>query len=403
MLINQVLGWWLDNASDTDNGGVYTFLHSDNITVASTDKYVWAQGRWTWLLARCALLAEAGRLPGLDTDRVRSHALRSARFLAEHTTRGGRAVALVSQAGAPKPVVAGDTFHSSIFADLFVALGLSAAARLNEDEAWADQSEQLLRTAMDVISEPSTRTDPLPYIDGYQSFAPRMIALNTAIEVFRLRQSPSARSAVDALTEEIQSLFVRGTDLAEFAPYRPGLSTELIARHRNPGHALEGLWFLRDVYSSLPGMHERRPLPLEAWGTTAITSTLARAWDPVEGGLFRYVDKDGGIPRGSLSNESYESSILSTWDQKLWWPHAEALAALEFCDAEDPQIAYWSGLVRSYVFDKFIRPNGDWNKVLDRRGRAVHSEHSAIAPLRDSFHQGRALLLLAVGSADYAS
>ena len=48
-LLNDVLPFWMNQAVDDQYGGIMTSLDRDG-TIIDTDKGVWQQGRFAWLL-----------------------------------------------------------------------------------------------------------------------------------------------------------------------------------------------------------------------------------------------------------------------------------------------------------------------------------------------------------------
>ena len=50
-LINDILPFWLDNAIDYENGGIYTCLDRQG-NIYGREKSVWFQGRALWVLTK---------------------------------------------------------------------------------------------------------------------------------------------------------------------------------------------------------------------------------------------------------------------------------------------------------------------------------------------------------------
>ena len=77
----------------------------------------------------------------------------------------------------------------------------------------------------------------------------------------------------------------------------------------NPGHAIESSWFI------MREAEQRQDKVLLKAALEILDANLERGWDPQYGGILYFLDVAGKPP------EQLE------WDQKLWWPHAEALYA----------------------------------------------------------------------------
>ncbi|WP_052436373.1 AGE family epimerase/isomerase [Georgenia sp. SUBG003] len=164
----------------------------------------------------------------------------------------------------------------------------------------------------------------------------------------------------------------------------------LLTRHRTPGHVLEALWFLRHARDLVDG-----PLADPALLARVAERALRVGWDGERGGLFRYTDVDGGPPAGAASEDPYEALVRSTWNTKLWWPHAEALYAARLLANEtgDVRLDEWADRVHDYTFATFPDgPGREWTQIRTRTGEPL--EKTVALPVKDPFHVARALLLL---------
>jgi N-acylglucosamine 2-epimerase len=120
-------------------------------------------------------------------------------------------------------------------------------------------------------------------------------------------------------------------------------------------------------------------------------------WDDSEGGLFRFVDREGGPPRGDNRGSLYEGMVTSSWDLKLWWPHNEALyAALQlWLRTGNSDVGDWFRRLDAYTFAHFpAAPGLEWNQILDRHGNAMAPDARAALPVKDPYHLLRSLFLL---------
>ena len=114
-----------------------------------------------------------------------------------------------------------------------------------------------------------------------------------------------------------------------------------------------------------------------------------------QGGLLRYVDREGLAPRGRLLGHRIEALVASTWDTKLWWPHAEALYALRVLAEKGKRADLAAHHARMHDYVMRIFPNGcggEWIQIRDRNGAPL--EKTVALPVKDPFHVARALLLL---------
>ena len=179
--------------------------------------------------------------------------------------------------------------------------------------------------------------------------------------------------------------------IAEMLPQDDSASDTILARHLNPGHALESMWFVMRAAAEAG----RQDLAQDA--VPAIRRAFELGWDTEHGGLFRFVDRDGGTPKGREIGHPYERLILETWDTKLWWPHSEALyATLLAVDlAQDESLLQPYAMVHTYTFRTFPHPDdevGEWIQIRDRGGRPV--DKMVALPVKDPYHALRSALLI---------
>jgi N-acylglucosamine 2-epimerase len=124
----------------------------------------------------------------------------------------------------------------------------------------------------------------------------------------------------------------------------------------NPGHSLEGLWFI--MFTA----NKRGLKNLVDQAAKAILKTLEYGWDKVHGGIFYFLDSKGKPPQ------------QLEWDQKLWWVHLEALVAvaLAFKYTGDAQFAEWYFKLHEWAWKRFPDPpHGEWFGYLNREGKPL--------------------------------
>ena len=142
------------------------------------------------------------------------------------------------------------------------------------------------------------------------------------------------------------------------------------ARILNPGHAIEGAWFMMQE-----GKH-RKDSRLVRLGCQMLDWMWKRGWDDEFGGLFYYRDMRG-LP------------VQEYWqDMKFWWPHNEALLAWTLTG--DAKYARWHRMVHEWSFARFADPEyGEWYGYLHRDGRISNALKGNL--WKSFFHHPRAL------------
>lgn len=390
-LVDDVLAWWVRHGPDDDHGGVLTCWDNAGTRLLSTDKYTWSQGRWAWLTARVAHAAQRGVID-VDGEWFRVQSERTARFIRDHAILSDGTTAFVTaRAGEPIEPVPGAGLHTSVFADLFAALGFAGVAQQHPDEGWGVLALEMLVRSARVIESGRFRSDPYPVPSGHLSFGLPMILVGVGEQVYRATGSADAADIVRAAAGQIHDAFLDGDDIAEMPPVGDGGRETLLTRHRTPGHVLEAVWFLYHARDIIEGSDLTQSSRLVQIATRALDA----GWDDVHGGLFRFVDVDGGRPTGARSSDPYEALVTDTWDTKLWWPHVEALYTTELLARTGAHsgLNAWADRLHDYVFRTFPEGAGrEWTQIRNRDGSPL--EKTVALPVKDPFHIARALLLL---------
>lgn len=401
-LVTTVLPWW--ERAVRPGGGVFTCYSNDGERV-SDELYTWSQGRWAWLAAELANEAVAGRIP-VDAELWRRRSIETADLLSRHALLGDGTTAFrLTAEGVPLSSGAAGERATSVFADLFAALGLAGALRMLDDgddrrEAWLSHAEQLLETARRSIANGTAASEPYPVPHGYSDLAGPMTLVHTASELLRAApRSETALAVRDHALSVLTTDFLGADEWWEFRPADPRDEHTLLARHRTPGHLLELTWML--LHARDQGLARGDLDPAHAPGAEQLAALARRAVeigeDTEHGGMLRYVDGGGGPPTGIRSDrpERYEDLVTRTWDTKLWWVHVESLyaTALLADRTDDPLLAQAAARLDDYTFRIFPDPAGaEWLQIRDRAGEPL-GEVVAL-PVKDPFHIARSLLLL---------
>jgi N-acylglucosamine 2-epimerase len=389
--LTDLLPFW-SKAVDTEHGGVFTCFDNTGARLVSRNKYTWSQGRFVWLWSRVARMIDASMLPG-DSAQYLREAGRTVDFLSRHVfLPNGNCAYALSETG---DVIEEDT---SIYADCFVVLGFAEYATVARDG-------QALTVALDLygrirhrLTTGSFRTEPYPIPAGYRSHSIAMILLRITQALTDALQAPGhprRREFADETVRcasEILDVFCRPDgSVWELIPPDEMSSNTVLARHATPGHIFESMWFVIRTAAQ----HGR-----EDWMARAARSVewaFQTGWDPEYGGIYRYVDRDGGEPRGIPGESRYESLMVDTWDTKIWWPHSEALYSTLLAYINTGQKAFESMhfTLFEYVFRTFPNPDrsiGEWIQIRDRRGAPL--DKVVALPVKDPYHILQDILLI---------
>lgn len=390
--------WWSDRALDRELGGVFTCFSNDGRSRTSTDKYVWSQGRFVWVLARLADAVRKGLLAG-DADAYLAHAARTVEFLKRHAILdNGNCAYLLTREGDKKEVYAGKGYDISLFVDCFVAMGFAEYGRVSGDAATADAALELFDRLERRIAAGDLRSEPYTLPDGYRSHSIPMIMLNVAqavheaLDAFKHPRAGELAGRRTAYASEILTTFFQPDDtVAEVLRTDGSRDADwVVSRHLNPGHTLEDMWFI---------LHEAEREQNDDWlerVSRAIKRAYAIGWDDSYGGLLHYVDCAGGPPQGADRGTAFDANVLNTWDSKLWWAHSEALytTLLAYRLTGDDEFARLYEKTHDYVFQTFPNPDssvGEWIQIRDRDGRPL--DKVVALPVKDPYHIIRNVLL----------
>ncbi|SMO62729.1 AGE family epimerase/isomerase [Fodinibius sediminis] len=394
-----LLPFW-NRALDQKHGGIFTCFNNRGDALVSTDKYTWSQGRFLWLWSEIIRLIDQNILKGEREEYLR-HLNRSASFLEEHVfLPNGNCAFLLTKEGHKKESVAGAGYDSSIYADCFVALGLAKVAGLTHDEKRFERVLDLYHRIRRRIEKGSISTEPYPIPKDYRAHSIPMIMLNVAQEMAEVavrmihpaRQQLVAHS-VEYMEDIMEHFYMPDHRVVEMLPIQRSTNEDksLLYRHLNPGHTIESMWFV---------IHTAREQGYKNYveqAVKAIRHAVTLGWDEQYGGLLRFVDREGGKPRGAAGETAYEELILGSWNMKLWWPHSEALYALllAYDLTRDEKMLKLYEKVEQYVFNTFPNPDkniGEWIQIRDRKGKPI--DKIAALPVKDPFHILRNMILI---------
>ncbi len=389
-LLTQLLPFW-DRAFDELYGGVYTCYTNDGRTLVSQDKYTWSQGRMLWVLS---YLLGSPTLARLLNEEERSRYAERARFLYTFLDR----YAFLDRADEGCAFLLGrdgtvKQGYTSIYADCFVIIGFSRYARFVESRSIVLKALALYTKIRGFIARGVIKSEPYPIPSSARSHGIPMIMANTADELSGALAELGLNDRAQTVAEDAKA--DARTILDDFVDPQTGLVREilcpegqeasLLSRHRNPGHAVESMWFCLNVLDKdrVPRMSD------------VVLSSLEKGWDGEHGGLFRYIDNHGGPPQGNSQPDAFSRLVATTWDYKLWWPHAEAVyATWRFYRATGNGVFLtWHRRLVSYTFETFPAETGnEWIQIRNRFGQPV--EGVVALPVKDPFHILRTVMYM---------
>ncbi len=375
---------------DEEYGGLTNCISNDGSKIVSCDKYAWSQGRWLWTVSRIYELGKKGLFRKLSGDMLLSWMDGTFRFIRDHVISGdGRCCFVLERDGSWKIDQATGRYDTSIYADCFVLIGLSAYFKATDRIADTALADKVAESILSRIESGDYLTEPYPIPAGYRVHGVPMILVNTMQEYALMKEHFNQ----DASRYSSYSLRMTEMILTEFYDEERHLIKEhvsdngnrlktLLDRHINPGHTLEDSWFWIEClerYGDLSGWMDR----IEG----IVQATFALGWDKEEGGLLRFVDCEGGMPHGTSGESRYEELILNTWDMKLWWPHSEILYLFTLLYKLTGKQVYEDLYDRSFEYVFTLFPQGtdrEWIQIRKRDGKP--DDFPVALPVKDPFH-----------------
>ena len=344
-LLHDTLPFWLRHGVDREHGGFLLCQDRDG-TVIDTDKGLWQQCRFTWLLATLYHSVEK-RPEWLELAR---HGID---FIRRHGFDGdGRMFFVVTRDGRPLRK------RRYVFTECFAVAALAAYAKAAGDEEARDQAQSLFRLVARHLRTPgliAPKTDP--ETRPMKGLGGPMIGIVTAQILRSATQDPMCDEMIEGWIQEIERDFMKPEQQAvlEVVGAKGEVLDHFDGRILNPGHALEAAWFLMEEARHRGG--DRHLLDL---GTTMVDWMWARGWDADYGGILYYTDLKG-LP------------VQEYWhDMKFWWPQCEAILAtlMAWRMTGDSKYAEWHGRIHDWAYGHFPDPEfGEWFGYLHRDGR----------------------------------
>ena len=373
--LERSVQFWLKNGMDHQHGGVYTCLDRKG-EIYSTDKSVWMQGRCGWTFAYLCHVYGV-KQEWLDASKS------CIDFMEKYCINreaGDRMYFTVTEDGKPlrqRRYCFSEGFYCMANAEYYGVTGdrecLERARRAYE-LIW-QLNNGLIKdpTGLGPKTIPETRTG--------RAFGTPMIILNvTSIllqadperralyeeraaqcvdEMFRYHVKPELKCVLENVAED-------GTPRLYY--------TE--GRTVNPGHDIEGVWFLLE-HAQRTGDRElvKKAAQIFDWAIEA-------GWDKEYGGLLYFVDCLGKPP------EAYEH------DMKLWWPHNEIMISslMLYRDTGEEKYFDWFEKTVAYCREHFSDPEyGEWYGYLRRDGLPTQPSTKG-STFKGPFHLPRALI-----------
>ena len=403
-LVRNILFFWDEKCIDKVHGGYFNCFDGKGENLLSRDKYTWSQGRFVWLFARLAAM-DCGTLTKTEREKYLAWAAQGADFLMANcliAPNVWRCAFLLDETGKPKTVEGwGDRLDLSLSADGFVISGLARFALSANRRDCFEFAKTLYTAARDRYDRNDFINLPYPLSDGLRSHGKPMGFMNIAKELYEAAAAfdpayaEELKPQLREFAEDVLNTFADENHCVREVIAADGtFLTSILGKHMNPGHTIEGMWFMTEIMDILGENAWLKRIAAISW------KALECGWDEEFGGLLHFCGLDGGEPTGDTApheNETMTKQLLHGWGDKLWWVHSEALytTLLMYARTEDELFWEWHRRVFNYTFETFPNPDREVREWFQIHKRDGSPQNKVVAlPVKDPYHIARNLLLI---------
>lgn len=375
--LDGCINFWLDFGMDKKHGGIYTCLDK-NGEIYSSDKSVWMQGRAAWIFSHLCntygakeqwLLAAKSCLDFMDAHCFNESG--SSRMLFSVTNDG-------------RPLRQRRYFYSEQFYTIACAEYYLQTKNSGYLLKAQNSFENIYKWCFQGVEDPvgmgpktNEKTREL------RSFGPPMIYLNTCLIMYRCDEENSLyylRKAVEMADIILNCHYKKelACTLENCGPKGEYYNNISAGRHLNPGHAIEGAWFIMRLAEILDsGKMASKAMEM-------YENAFESGWDKKYGGLLYFTDSE---------NKPIETC---EHDMKLWWPQNELAIAASRAYMLDGSKKHLERLdmVLDYSFAHFSDGGkSEWFGCLHRDGTKTEPAAKG-SSFKGPFHLPRMLITL---------
>jgi len=343
-LLEDTLPFWINHSVDREFGGFTICLDRDG-TIIDTDKGMWSQGRFTWLLSHLYNTVEKRdewlELAKHGIDFIRRYGFDSDKRMFFQVTRDGRPIRK----------------RRYISTEVFGVAALAEYGRAANDDQAIQEALDLYKLIIRYLTIPGLLPPKFTDVRPMKGLSIPMVMIVTSQILRDATGDPLCDEWINRSIQEIEHDFMK-PDL-EVVMENVGLNGEIYdhfdGRILNPGHSIEAAWFI------LEEAKFRGDDPfLIKMGTTILDWMWKWGWDEEYGGIIYFRDLKG-LP------------VQEYWhDMKFWWPQDEAIIAtlMAYQATRDEKYAHWHQMIHDWAHKLFPDTEyGEWFGYLHRDGR----------------------------------
>lgn len=365
-LLENIIPFWVENSVDKEFGGFTSCLNRDG-SIVDTDKGIWQQGRFTWMFGTFYNQIEK-RSEWLEL------AKHGVDFLDKYGfDKDGKMFFIVDREGHPIRK------RRYVYSESFAAIAYAAYYNATGKSEYADKARNCFDTYYRYSTEAGLMEPKFTDTRKMRGMGGAMIGIVTAQELRKNLNDEIYTEYIDKWINEITTYFINEEYKAvmEVVGENGELLDHFDGRTLNPGHAIEGSWFIMQE-----AIHRNNDENLIKLGTKMLDWMWEIGWDKEYGGMLYYRDVKG-LP------------VQEYWhDMKFWWPHNETIIStlMAYKLTGNDKYREWHKMVHDWTFTHFPdREYGEWYGYLHRDGRISSELKGNI--WKGMFHIPRMLLM----------
>ena len=342
-LLKDTIPFWFPRSFDHEHGG-FLFMRDADGSLIDDDKAVWIQGRAVWTLSTLYNTVEKKQewLDGakLGYEFLNKHCFDADGRMFFHVTREGQPIRK----------------RRYFFSETFYVIACAAYAKASGNEEAAANARRIFGKCVEYATIPGLLEPKFTATRPSKGIGVPMIMMNTAQQLRDTIGDPRCDDLITGWINDIEQFFVKDDIQCVMEQVAPdgSIIDHIDGRTLNPGHAIEGAWFIL-----AEAMHRNNDKRMVDLGCKMIDYMWKRGWDHEYGGLFYFRDV-------------YNKPVQEYWqDMKFWWPHNETIIAtlMAYLITGNEKYADMHRQVNEYAYRVFNdKENGEWFGYLHRDG-----------------------------------
>ena len=342
-LLKDTIPFWFPRSFDHEHGG-FLFMRDADGSLIDDDKAVWIQGRAVWTLSTLYNTVEKKQewLDGakLGYEFLNKHCFDTDGRMFFHVTREGQPIRK----------------RRYFFSETFYVIACAAYAKASGNEEAAANARRIFGKCVEYATIPGLLEPKFTATRPSKGIGVPMIMMNTAQQLRDTIGDPRCDDLITGWINEIEQFFVKDDIQCVMEQVAPdgSIIDHIDGRTLNPGHAIEGAWFIL-----AEAMHRNNDKRMVDLGCKMIDYMWKRGWDHEYGGLFYFRDV-------------YNKPVQEYWqDMKFWWPHNETIIAtlMAYLITGNEKYADMHRQVNEYAYRVFNdKEHGEWFGYLHRDG-----------------------------------